>query len=595
MEKELSEKINELIECPKDEAWYITKQNLNFIKLAVLGLESIKQYNNKKDEMSFGDFYDQYIVKKPNYRAIRGLYYYGLINQSSIKNTITTEVASTFQHSLVKIKNIVNQQVEKLRIPVMEDKNKNREKFNIFIVPTFYAILLDLIDENKKDPSFSPNLTKNEFRIFVITIKKFEDYKMAVKCIKQFRNLPDNSSYKQYILNKLKDKFDVRINILFEQLSFIHYDSEYYSIESTSIKEIRNKVSDYKNNINYYENMDEDEYLNLLQSNVSLWNINNESNVKLLTGGFNKIFSGAPGTGKSFYLDKSIENDYPKGSQDYNQYVFRTTFYPDYSYYDFIGDLKPSKVNDSISYEFKAGIFTRALTRALEHPDKKIYLVIEEMSRGNSEAIFGDVFQLLDRDHNGKSVYQIDNENIYNYIFRKNKNLLSGNKIYIPSNMYILGTVNSSDQNVYVLDTAFKRRFQFKIFSPRPNTSKNNFKFEVNGTPFEWLYFYQALNYFIIHYLDLEEDKQIGQWFVKDVGSKNLNNITIKNKLLHYLWEDINKLTFASDKNHSIFNKDYKTFYDIYDDFDNKNKKIFNDKIIELYNDYKSKGNINGK
>ena len=99
-------------------------------------------------------------------------------------------------------------------------------------------------------------------------------------------------------------------------------------------------------------------------------------------------------------------------------YVFRTTIYRDYSYFDFVGNIMPVTKDGKISYEFVPGIFTTALFAALRNQDSRIdvYLILEEMSRGDIASIFGDIFQLLDRDDTGKSMYGINNKSIYEYL-----------------------------------------------------------------------------------------------------------------------------------------------------------------------------------
>lgn len=186
----------------------------------------------------------------------------------------------------------------------------------------------------------------------------------------------------------------------------------------------------------------------------------NDVNVNDLIG-INKIYYGIPGCGKSFHIEDEVLKEVDKEHD-----VFRTTFYLDYSNSDFIGQIYPVVGDDgSVSYEEKPGPFTKALERALRKPKKMIYLVIEEINRGNAAAIFGDTFQLLDRlkkDRDGRvagdSEYPVNNEFIEGY-FKKNNVPFNSDKIYIPHNLTLLATMNTSDQNVFPLDTAFKRRW----------------------------------------------------------------------------------------------------------------------------------------
>jgi 5-methylcytosine-specific restriction enzyme B len=187
--------------------------------------------------------------------------------------------------------------------------------------------------------------------------------------------------------------------------------------------------------------------------------------------GINLILYGAPGTGKSYEINKRYPNN-----------RIRVTFHPEYSYHDFIGSYKPLPLYKSkeesyqlytyegkeinvgepiIDYQFVPGPFTLALKKALLNEHENITLVIEELNRANAPSVFGDIFQLLDRDNTGKSEYSIKpSSELYSYL-KKDINWLQ-DEIYIPHNMNIVATMNSADQGVYVLDSAFKRRWNFE-------------------------------------------------------------------------------------------------------------------------------------
>lgn len=335
----------------------------------------------------------------------------------------------------------------------------------------------------------------------------------------------------------------------------------------------------------------------------------NEQNIKVDNEKcIQRIYYGPPGTGKSYNLSKEILEHQmdlkliPEDSKEYNSdYVFRTTIYPDYSYYDFIGNIMPIVDGENITYDFKPGIFTLALRKALKVVDKNIpvYLVIEEMSRGNITSIFGDVFQLLDRDGNGVSEYQIDNDIIADYLIKENiaeyEIEPEGDKtikqeIYLPSNLNIVGTVNTSDQNVFVMDTAFKRRFEFKYIDIDPVRDEktgeylNEYKFIMGEFKYSWNDFYVKLNDYIIKELELPEDKQIGQFFIKfDENTEEENSVDeenykqIQNKLLQYLWEDVHLISMTENK---LFKEEYMSFSNVYKDFGN-HVNVFNNKLIE--------------
>jgi len=295
---------------------------------------------------------------------------------------------------------------------------------------------------------------------------------------------------------------------------------------------------------------------------------------------------GAPGTGKSYRISSLIRQSYPSYNEyDDNPYVFRTTIYRDYSYFDFVGNIMPVTKDGKISYEFVPGIFTTALFAALRNQDSGIdvYLILEEMSRGDIASIFGDIFQLLDRDDTGKSMYGINNKSIYEYLIL-NRALKPGYKIVIPKNLHIIGTVNTSDQNVNVIDTAFKRRFDFKYVGVEPIKSNNGYvnNFSIKFTSdnqYEWVKLYQAINHVIINDLGLAEDKQLGPFFLKDKGKDDLNRKQVANKLLHYLWQDVERVSYTSG---SLFADGITSFSQLYYAF-KKQENILSKSVIEQY------------
>ena len=298
---------------------------------------------------------------------------------------------------------------------------------------------------------------------------------------------------------------------------------------------------------------------------------------------------GAPGTGKSYRISSLIRQSYPSFNEyDDNPYVFRTTIYRDYSYFDFVGNIMPITKDGKISYEFVPGIFTTALFAALRNQDSGIdvYLILEEMSRGDIASIFGDIFQLLDRDDTGKSMYGINNKSIYEYLIL-NGVIKAGHKIIIPSNLHIIGTVNTSDQNVNVIDTAFKRRFDYKYIGVDPihvddkdDEYVNNFDIKFTDTvTYEWVKLYQAINHIIINDLGLAEDKQLGPFFLKDKDDDDANREQVADKLLHYLWQDVERVSYTGA---SLFDDSIKSFSQLYSTFKNK-KNILSESVKQAY------------
>lgn len=259
-------------------------------------------------------------------------------------------------------------------------------------------------------------------------------------------------------------------------------------------------------------------------------------------GGTNIILYGVPGAGKSW----TIKHEYC----DDESRMERLVFHPDYTYSDFVGQILP-KISDegSVSYEFSPGPFTKLVRKAYTNPDKMYYLVIEEVNRGNAPAIFGDVFQLLDRDKSGASEYEITNADIAKIVY-----LNDNHKVAIPSNMCILCTMNTSDQNVFTLDTAFQRRWNMRLIRNKfreDENEKNLANTKILDTNVTWEKFFTEINNFILGKnirMTSAEDKRLGTHFVSvddlSIGDGSERQISkFPEKVLKYLWDDAFKFT----------------------------------------------------
>lgn len=280
--------------------------------------------------------------------------------------------------------------------------------------------------------------------------------------------------------------------------------------------------------------------------NIDLDEVEDTSTDEIVTerkqGGTNIILYGVPGAGKSW----TIKHEYC----DDESRMERLVFHPDYTYSDFVGQILPKVSDDgSVSYEFSAGPFTKLVKKAYLNPDKMYFLVIEEVNRGNAPAIFGDVFQLLDRDKDGKSEYEITNADIAKIVY-KNEN----HKVSIPSNMSILCTMNTSDQNVFTLDTAFQRRWSMRLIRNRfreDESEKNLAKTIILDTNVTWEKFFTEINNFILGKnirMTSAEDKRLGTHFVSvddlSIGDGSERQISkFPEKVLKYLWDDAFKFT----------------------------------------------------
>ena len=365
-------------------------------------------------------------------------------------------------------------------------------------------------------------------------------------------------------------------------------ESDYYYDNA----ERQSQSSDYKNNrkVNWLKKNISRSILsssmhNSLKTAMSVWTLNDYKSavVELLQGTYtkdgendmeteyielifntkieteyerNRIVFGAPGTGKSYELKEDCEDLLKEMKDNYE----RVTFHPDYSYSQFVGTYKPVMgADEKIRYDFVPGPFMRVYVEALksgrtENPQPHL-LLIEEINRAKVAAVFGDVFQLLDRDDDGVSEYEIQaSEDIRKYLAKQ----LGGTpdnyqKIRIPNNMFIWSTMNSADQGVFPMDTAFKRRWNFEYLGINENEEKISGigKIELAGSdePVEWNILRKAINAKMSSdQFKINEDKLMGPFFLsKKVIASDENGIIIdtkkfvdafKSKVIMYLYED---------------------------------------------------------
>lgn len=306
----------------------------------------------------------------------------------------------------------------------------------------------------------------------------------------------------------------------------------------------------------------------------------NENSIEL----YNRIIFGAPGTGKSYRIKDDI-NKYGIQKDKYK----RVTFHPSYTYSKFVGSYKPFGDENNIGYKFIGGPFLDVLINALKDEKENIVnlLIIEEINRANPASVFGDIFQLLDRDFSGKSIYSVDISNeMRNYVNERLRE--SGfneiSELYIPRNMYIWATMNSSDQGIYPMDSAFKRRWSFEYIGIDENEDvleklgcniielpSENIDSYGNRIykKYKWNDVRKTINEELKMY-KIKEDKLLGPFFLSEKELKedrhNFDNI-FKSKVLMYLYEDVlkhkNIKFFKSDNENNI-----NTFSDIMKNYD---------------------------
>lgn len=280
-----------------------------------------------------------------------------------------------------------------------------------------------------------------------------------------------------------------------------------------------------------------------------------------------QIFYGAPGTGKSNTIKCEVDQkDLPR---------VRTTFHPDSDYSTFVGAYKPTSVEvpvmtiigkeqipvvnanpeKKIVYEFVPQAFLKAYTGAWKNQDEPFFLIIEEINRGNCAQIFGDLFQLLDRnDETGLSDYPISpDEDIQKFLLTDKKygfaaltdaqkaaipiEVQSGELMILPKNLHIWATMNTSDQSLFPIDSAFKRRWDWQYMPI--SDGKKGWQIAVNGKCYDWWQFLQKMNDKIGSTTN-SEDKKLGYFFCK---AKNgiIDAETFVGKVVFYIWNDVFK------------------------------------------------------
>jgi len=305
-------------------------------------------------------------------------------------------------------------------------------------------------------------------------------------------------------------------------------------------------------------------------NNEYLDSLTPSSPVDLTSKGENIIFYGAPGVGKSHKIEEQLST----------QHVIRTVFHPDSQYSDFVGCLKPKMSEGNIVYEFRSGPFTLALVSATQITEH-VFLVVEEINRASAAAVFGELFQLLDRDNSGTSRYAItlSDPDMIEYLNTHAAGLLNGNELRIPGNLSLYATMNSSDQAVMPMDTAFKRRWKFEYvpvdFSSCP-TGLIPIPTEKNGViKVEWSDFALIINQ-ALEAESIPEDRLLGPWFLSpaELLDEDSSFNSLKGKLLLYLWDDVLR---HGEKN-IIFSDSILTFGRLITNL-TKNRLVFNEAI----------------
>lgn len=535
----LQNKLTELQNASDFECWYLVKQPTAFDNICYL-VSFLKEFKNGEHQGNLQEFIGRKIAEinsvkadveiSNNYRALRVAAFFGLITMTSTRyeDAVITE---TFEEINARCNgefekkdlyvDIIQRQIEKMYISssVDEENEGVRQNYRLYPVMLLYKVLVEL---GRTTGRYSISMA--EYRYLVATTKVFEDFLETLLLIKLLRE--EREVIPQF--EEFRGKFDNRLIRALKQLPTLVFEQDAITLNADFIDEVAEKVFIFESNPNIFTT---ENYLRFLGSTKSLFELR-ENNVVTnqtqeieestnsnrpirLSGGTNILLYGVPGSGKSW----TIEHEYCKKDSK----VRRLVFHPDYTYSDFIGQILPNvSDNGQVSYKFTPGPFTTILRDAYQNPDKEYILIIEEINRGNAPAIFGEVFQLLDRikDNSeirhktvGTSEYGIFNENIAKVVYDDPRH-----KVRIPSNLSIIGTMNTSDQNVFTLDTAFQRRWEMRLIENNfEHVDKKLANAQILDTGVTWKTFCTEINDIIVGNnarMTSSEDKRLGAYFV---------------------------------------------------------------------------------
>ena len=524
----LQAKLDELKEYDDYECWYLVKQPTRFESICYL-VSFLKKFQMNREGKNLSDFINDSIdllhipnlAISKNYRALRVAAFFGLIKMqtSAYEDSIIT---STFEEINKKCggyfekinlyDDIMQRQIEKMFVSTeIDEKHQDvRKKYRLYPVMLLYKILIEI---GRASGEYS--ISMNEYRYIVATTTDFKNFWNTLVLIKLLRS--ENSA--ETAFEQYRTKFDNRFIQALKQLPTLEIDRNRISLKKNFIEEVAAKVFLFERDpLKFYS----EKYIDFLCSTKSLLEMEQFLSETFEQGrlscGENILLYGVPGSGKSWTIAHEYYNK--------NTKVERLVFHPDYTYAEFVGQILPNVQDGEVTYKFTSGPFTSILRDAYRNPNEEYLLIIEEINRGNAPAIFGEVFQLLDRMIEpqvingisyaaGTSEYEITNRYMAQEIYGD-----ENHKIRIPSNLSIIGTMNTSDQNVFTLDTAFQRRWNMRLIENSFDHVRSSLaNAEILDTGVTWQHFCETINDLILdnkNKLASAEDKRLGVYFVHE-------------------------------------------------------------------------------
>lgn len=450
-------------------------------------------------------------------------------------------------------------------IKQLDDKSI-KEEIKVKLIETKFAEIDNLskelyIGESINSLISNKKLTEFSLSVIVLLIKEFGDefivnevekfntkvggfkhvgYKLPkyFKSVRIFGAFENDSIFKQLLDSKERTRYHA-LNLDFLKESNIYFSTE---IEFNKTEKSSNLYfGDFKT---FIEDYSIGKYsIKKVEENYVLFELNS-SNIQYKQ----EIYFGSPGTGKSRLIKNEFGNNWP-----------RVTFHPELDYQGFVGTYKPimkpisdTGTKEEISYEYVPEAFVKAYCKAWKS-NRPYYLIIEEINRGNCAQIFGDIFQLLDRNDEGYSEYPIEcSPDIQRFLkkeFEKNFDRMDEyemqtgstdySKMVFPNNLSILATMNTSDQSLFPMDSAFKRRWDWQYVPIDYEDATTNLKIIVKSKEYNWGRFILKVNKEIKEHTQ-SEDKQIGNRFVSPINGI-ITAEQFVSKVLFYLWTEIYK------------------------------------------------------
>ncbi len=477
--------------------------------------------------------------------------------------------------------------VTKFRANDLNDTKGKQIEFNKGVVDNFFNFTKDEEDATFECSSLATPADKRTIKVHFTLSPSRGDYKV-------YQNADGSMDLKDYFLNVL-------------HLTSANLN-DYFAIKKKSAKQyILYYIPSGQAASAFFKQLSADQLIYMPAADDSVGGVDSDEETD--KGTIQKILYGCPGTGKSFKVKKRTEGldgkkaiyfgkdekriEMPEDETERIKTpsnIFRTTFHPDYDYATFVGTYKPlmkrpkgseddESVKEELSYDFVPQVFTNAYVRAwkswedetLEGKDKNVFLIIEEINRGNCAQIFGDLFQLLDRKEGFSEFPIIPDAELSKYLKDKK---VPYDSLRLPPNFHIYATMNTSDQSLFPMDSAFKRRWSMEYVPIKyKDTDAEDYKLNLYKTEFGWTEFLRLVNAKILDATN-SEDKQMGEFFIKQ---KEITEVEFINKVMFYLWNDVCKDLFnASRMSKNYFLRDtkdtYFTFAELYSGRHRKNQ-----------------------